>query len=76
VRIGTRRVRDAELRRAVAKDEIALRSVQKNHGTRQQELLCQPFHGGLKRNRIDRLKSGRRRAHGPTGRACHDNHDT
>ena len=67
MRIGTWRVRDAELGCAVAKDEIALRSVQKNHGARQQELLGQPFHGGLKCDRVDRLESWRGRAHGTAG---------
>ena len=63
MRIGTRRVGDAELGRAVAKDEIALRSVQKIMAPGGGRLPCQPFHGGLKRNRIDRLKSGRGRGH-------------
>jgi hypothetical protein len=55
VGIGTRRVRDAELGRSVPEDEIALRSLQKNHGTWQQEFLGRPFDGCLKRDRVDRL---------------------
>jgi hypothetical protein len=70
MRIGARWGRAAELRRAVAEYEIALRRAQENHGARQQEFLAQRFDDALKRGRFDRLETccGRCR---PAYRASH-----
>ena len=63
MRVGARRDRAAELRRAVAEDKISLRRAQENHGTRQQELLAQRFHDALKRDRFDRANRPRHNNH-------------
>ena len=54
--VGARWDRAAELRRAVTECEIALRRVEENHGARQQELLAQCFHDGLKGDRVEWLE--------------------
>ena len=56
MRVGARRYRHAQLRRAVAESEIALWRAQQNHGTRQQKLLGCRFHGALKRDRVEWLE--------------------
>ena len=51
MRIGPRRGRAPQLRRAVAISEIALRRAQENHGARQHELLGDSFHRGSQEQR-------------------------
>ena len=74
MRIGARRGRAAQFRRAVAKGEIALRRAQENHGARQHELLGDRFHRGSKRDRVERLEIGCGRRRTADG-ARHGDHD-
>jgi hypothetical protein len=74
VRVGTRGYRGAQLRCAVAENELALRSAQKNHGTRHHELLGYRFNCVLKCDRIDWLERCCGRPHTADG-AHHNNHN-
>jgi hypothetical protein len=69
------RVRGAEFGRSIAEDDVALRGRENNHGAGQHKFLGQPFDGGLKRGRVDRLEARRGRGHGAACRADHANND-
>jgi hypothetical protein len=56
MRIGARRGRAAQLRRAAAESEIVLRRAQQNHGPRQQKLLGCRLDDALMCDRLERLE--------------------
>ena len=56
MRVDARRGCAAQLRRAVAESEIALRRVQQNHGSRQQKLLGCRLDNASKYGRLERLE--------------------
>jgi hypothetical protein len=56
MRVGVRRCRHTQLRRAVAESELALRRAQQNHGAWQQKLLGRRFNSALERDPIEWLE--------------------
>ena len=72
--VRPRRVRGADLVRAVAEGDVALRRPEQDHGAGEHELLRQPLDAGLKRGRIDRLQPRRGRAHGAARCVHRNNH--
>jgi hypothetical protein len=56
MRVGARRDRTAQLRRAIAESELALWRAQQNHGARQPKLLGCRLHDALKGDRVERLE--------------------